>query len=64
MKRIEIGERKPNFIGCWDIENKKLCNEIVSFFESNKNLSKEGVTTLGKNIEAKKQPILLLRQKI
>ena len=32
MKRIEVGKQKPNFIGCWDIENKKLCNEIVSFF--------------------------------
>ena len=30
MKRIEVGDLKPNFIGCWDIENKKLCNEIVS----------------------------------
>ena len=29
MKRIEVGTQKPNFIGCWDIENKKLCNEIV-----------------------------------
>ena len=51
MKRIEAGTQKPNFIGCWDIENKKLCNEIVSFFESNKELSKEGTTTLGKNIK-------------
>ncbi len=54
MKRIEVGTQKPNFIGCWDIENKKLCNEIVSFFENNKELSKEGTTTLGKNIKAKK----------
>ena len=49
MKRIEVGKQKPNFIGCWDIENKKLCNEIVSFFENNKDLSKEGITTLGKS---------------
>ena len=54
MKRIEVGTQKPNFIGCWDIENKKLCNEIVSFFENNKELSKAGTTTLGKNIKAKK----------
>ena len=51
MKRIEVGTQKPNFIGCWDIENKKLCNEIVSFFENNNELSKEGTTTLGKNIK-------------
>ena len=54
MKRIEVGTQKPNFIGCWDIENKELCNEIVSFFENNKELSKEGTTTLGKNTKAKK----------
>ena len=54
MKRIEVGSQKPNFIGCWDIDNKNLCNEIVSFFEGNKDLSKEGTTTLGKNIKIKK----------
>ena len=47
MKRIDISAQKPNFIGCWDLENKTLCDEIISFFENNKNLSKEGVTTLG-----------------
>ena len=54
MKRIDISTLKPNFIGCWNLENKTLCDEIVTFFQSNKNLSKEGTTTLGKNIEAKK----------
>ena len=54
MKRIDINTQKPNFIVCWDLENKTLCDEIVTFFQSNKNLYKEGVTTLGKNIEAKK----------
>ena len=54
MKRIDISTHKPNFIGCWDLENKTLCDEIVTFFQSNKNLYKEGTTTLGKNIEAKK----------
>lgn len=54
MKRIDIENQKPNFIGCWNIENQTLCSDIVSFFENNKNLSKEGTTTLGKNVEAKK----------
>ena len=54
MKKIEIENQKPNFIGCWNIENNNLCNQIISFFESNKNLSKQGTTTLGKNTEAKK----------
>ena len=40
MKRIEVGTQKPNFIGCWDIENKKLCNEIVSFLKIIKNYLK------------------------
>ena len=54
MKRIDISAQKPNFIGCWDLENKTFCDEIIAFFENNKNLSKEGVTTHGKNTEAKK----------
>ena len=63
MKRIEVGSQKPNFIGCWDIDNKKLCNEIVSFFEGNKDLSKEGTTTLGKNIKAKKTTDITINPK-
>ena len=40
MKKINIDSRQTHFIGSWNLENKKLCNEIISFFENNKNLAR------------------------
>ena len=34
MKRINIDSKQTHFIGCWNLENNKLCNEIISFFET------------------------------
>jgi len=54
MKKIDINTQKTHFIGCWDLENNKLCNEIIKFFENNKNLQKSGVSGSGKkNIKIK-----------
>ena len=54
MKKIDINTQKTHFIGCWDLENNKLCNEIIKFFENNKNLQKPGVSGSGKkNIKIK-----------
>tara|TARA_B100000767_G_scaffold254520_1_gene259990 strand:- start:336 stop:932 length:597 start_codon:yes stop_codon:yes gene_type:complete len=44
----------PNFIGCWDLENNKLCNDIISFFENNVSLQQKGKTGLGLNEKIKK----------
>ena len=54
MKRINIKSKQTHFIGCWNLENNKLCNEITSFFESNKNLQKTGVSGQGINLKIKK----------
>ena len=53
MKRININDQQKHFIGCWNLENNKLCNEITNFFENNKNLQKQGVTASGKNLKTK-----------
>ena len=53
MKRININTQQPHFIGCWNLENNKLCNEIISFFENNKNFQKQGVTSIGKDLKVK-----------
>ena len=53
MKRININTQQTHFIGCWNLENNKLCNEITNFFENNKNLQKQGVTASGKNLKVK-----------
>ena len=64
MKRININSQQTHFIGCWNLENNNLCNEITNLFENNKNLQKQGVTDKGKNTKIKKQLILQFAQKI
>ena len=54
MKKINIDSQQTHFIGSWNLENKKLCNEIISFFENNKNLQKAGVSGKGKDPKIKK----------
>jgi len=54
MKRINIDTKQAHFIGCWDIENNKLCKDIIDFFENNKNLQYQGVTSGGKDFKTKK----------
>ena len=46
MDKIKIlNSGGPHFIGSWNILNDKLCENIVTFFESNPNLQKKGVTS-------------------
>ena len=54
MKRINIDTQQAHFIGCWNLENNKLCNEITQFFENNKELQIQGITAYGKDLKAKK----------
>ena len=54
MKRININIQQTHFIGCWNLENNKLCNEIIRLFENNKNLQKKGITGKGVNLKIKK----------
>ena len=54
MKRININTQQTHFIGCWNLENNKLCNEITQFFENNKELQIQGITSDGKDLKAKK----------
>ena len=61
MKRININLQQIHFIGCWNLENNKLCNEITNFFEHNKNLQKEGVTSQGKDLNVKKTTDITVR---
>ena len=54
MKKIStVSNKSPNFIGSWNIENDKLCNEIIKFFEENESLQKKGSTALGYNPKIK-----------
>tara|TARA_B110000014_G_C19982513_1_gene508762 strand:+ start:150 stop:773 length:624 start_codon:yes stop_codon:yes gene_type:complete len=54
MKKINIASKQIHFIGCWNLENNKLCNDIIKFFENNKSLQKPGVSGTGKDLKIKK----------
>lgn len=56
MQRIEINKSEnPNFIGCWNIENKNLCIKLIDFFEENLFKQVQGVTSSGKDLKKKKK---------
>ena len=48
MKTININTQHSHFIGCWNLENNNLCEEIIKFFETNQNLQKKGISGSGK----------------
>ena len=53
MKRININTQQTHFIGCWNLEDSRPCNDIIQFFKNNKNLQQQGVTSGGKNLNVK-----------
>ena len=68
MKRFDLTEKiltteNPNFIGAWNIENDDLCNEIITWFEKNKELQKQGVTSEGRVSSNKKRTDISVRPK-
>lgn len=55
MKKIDITNNKnPNFIGAYNIENDSLCENIISFFEENKDLQSQGAVGDGVDEKIKK----------
>ena len=62
MKKILTDSNKsPNFIGSWNIENDKLCNEIIKFFEENKSMHRIGITTTGYDPKLKKTTDMVIQ---
>ena len=55
VERVNLSKQKvsPNFIGSWIINPPTICDELVAYFESNKNKQKVGVTAGGKNLDIK-----------
>lgn len=49
IDRIAVdGDRHPNFVGCWKMEDPSVCDEIVRFFDTNEDLQTPGRTGDGK----------------
>ena len=61
MKKIDINLKETNFIGCWNLENNKLCSEIINFFENNKNLQTQGASGAGVNLKIKKTTDIVIK---
>ena len=53
MKKLNIS-KQTDFIGCWNLENDMLCENIIKFFEERKDLQRAGITGYGKDEKAKK----------
>lgn len=67
MKRavLPTANLNPNFIGSWVLENTSICDDLVSYFESNKDKQREGETDGGKNKHVKNSTdISMLPQEI
>ena len=55
MERIILEKQNltPTFIGAWAISPLSICDELIAYFESNKNKQKKGVAGSGINLNAK-----------
>ena len=43
----------PNFIGSWIMNPLSICDELITYFESNQNKQKRGITAGGENFDSK-----------
>ena len=64
MKRANLDKANlnPNFIGSWIIEP-TVCEEIIEYFEKNKQKQNQGLITSGINLEAKNRQDITLSPK-
>ena len=55
MHRFALNESNlhPNFIGAWLIEHPSLCNDLITYFESNIGAQNIGTTSGGRDLDAK-----------
>ena len=55
VKKVTLSKQNsnPNFIGSWMINPLSICDELIIYFESNKNKQKKGVTAGGEKLDLK-----------
>ena len=55
MEKVTLSKQNlnPNFIGSWVIDPLSICDELITYFESNKDRQNQGLTSGGKNIDVK-----------
>ena len=55
MEKVTLQKQNltPNFIGSWIINPLSICDELITYFESNQNKQKRGITAGGENFDSK-----------
>ena len=55
MKKIILPKQNlnPTFIGSWIMKPPSICDELIDYFELNKNMQKKGITASGINLDFK-----------
>jgi len=55
MEKVTLQKQNltPNFIGSWIINPLSICDELITYFESNQNKQGRGISGVGKNLDIK-----------
>ena len=54
MKRFQLTSGvNPNFIGSWELESTAICDDLISYFEKNKVMHRQGSLASGQNLSSK-----------
>ncbi|MDA9783649.1 2OG-Fe(II) oxygenase [Gammaproteobacteria bacterium] len=55
MEKVTLSKQNlnPNFIGSWVINPLSICDELITYFESNTNKQNKGVSGAGENLDIK-----------
>ena len=55
MKKVTLSKQNssPNFIGSWMINPLSICDELINYFEANKNKQFQGLTSKGEQLDIK-----------
>lgn len=55
MEKVALSKQNldPNFIGSWIIKPLSICDELITYFELNRNKQKKGVIGAGENLDVK-----------
>ena len=61
--RLPAQDLTPNFIGSWTMNPLSICDELIDYFESNKDKQKEGVSSAGKNLSIKNSTDIMIQPK-
>jgi len=54
MQRIDMEGSSPHFIGCWNIDQNSLCDDLIEFFITRRDSQKPGQSAGGVDHNAKK----------